>query len=154
MVFILSDLLGDGQEDLLVMGLYQPLFYEIAMSDQADLAHGCGTLEMADQLALFSGKVPGCQFGQDRDAVVELHHSAQGFEAAGFVIEMASFLAGFPELAQPDDLRAETMPLFQQPELVGIDVLSQHIGLFPGGVLPNFFRFGFAKPRSHVHPGP
>ena len=135
MILVLPDFFGDGTQDLLAEGLNEALFDEVAVDDQTYFAHRCGPFEMADQLLLSAGEIEGRQFGQDGDAVVELDHAPERFQAACFVIEMTSFLARLTKFAKPDDLAAEAMSFFQQPQLGGIDILGQHIGLLIGGVL-------------------
>src|ERR1700748_1541943 len=112
-VLILADLLRDTLDDLFLEGVDQPLFDEVPVDDQADLPHGGWFLKMADQLLLAAGKVSRGQLGKDRNPIIELDHPAQGLEAAGFIVEMTAFSAGLSQLAEPDDLGPETMPLFQ-----------------------------------------
>src|SRR5437868_788965 len=122
MVFVLPDLFRYGPEYFLVKNVDQALLDEIPVDDEAHFPHWGGPFEMTDQLLLFAGEVKGGQFGEDGDPVIELYHAAEGLEAAGFIVEVTTFLAGLAEFAEPDDLTAEAMTFFEQPKFVGVDI--------------------------------
>ena len=113
----------------------QSFLHKITVYHHAHFPHRCRLFEVADQLHLLTGKVQRGQFGQYGDAVILFHQATEGFNAARFIIKMTAFGAGLPQFTEVDDLRPETMSFLQQPQMIGIDILCQHVGLLKGLVL-------------------
>src|SRR5258708_22240230 len=105
------------------------------MDDKTYFPHRRRPFERADKLLLLRREIQGGKFRQDSDAVIELDHPAQCFQAAGLVVEMTPLFAGLSQFTKPDDLAAKAMPFLEQPQFIWVYVLGEHIGLFIGGIL-------------------
>lgn len=101
---------------------------------QTDFAGGDRRFESTYHFHLRGCEMRQGELRNDSDAVFRLDKAQERLDAPRFVLEIAAGGAHLFELAEAHDLRAHAMPLLEEPEVVNVDVLGEHVPLLKEGL--------------------